>query len=408
MKAYPTKGCTIPAPPTPRPPNLREQLAARRWLWVPLAAFAVSRLAVLLAAYLGVALIAPDPAIPTYHARPDNVLLDVFGSRWDTGFYLSIASEGYVYEGARLPSVPFFPLLPMAIRLLMGVLGGDALVAGLVVSNGALLMASILLYRLVALEGDEAAAGRAVWYLLIFPLSFIGSAIYSESLFLLCAIGALYAARRGLWESAGLLGVGAALARLTGLLVAPLLLVEWWMQRRRLPAESRPPRWTLAAALCVPLGTLVYMAFLSWRFGDPLAFAHASAAWGRVPLPFWEMIGSLLRAPPEGWIATLWRGQLPVNDWIDAAAAGAFAVLGLVLLRQRRWSEATFVLLGVLAPLNTGLWMSQRRYMWVLFPAYMLLARWGARPWVDRAVTLLFALGLALFTALFAAWHWVA
>jgi len=377
-------------------------------LWVPLVAFALSRLAVLLAAYLGVTQLEPDPAVTPYHVRPDNVLLDVFGSRWDTGFYLGIAGEGYAYEGARLPSVAFFPLLPMAMRLLSGFVGGDALVAGLVVSNGALLVAGMILYRLVALEGDEAAAGRAVWYLLIFPVSFFGSAIYSESLFLLCAIGALYAARRGMWESAAMLGVGAALARLMGLLVAPLLLVEWWSQRRRRPAADRPPRAALLAPLCVPLGTLAYMAFLGWRFGDPLAFVHASAAWGRAPRPVWEMVGSLLRAPAEGWSAMLWRGGLPVNDWIDALAAGAFLALGLILARQRRWSEATFVLLGVLVPVNSGLWMSQRRYVWVLFPALMLLARWGARPWVDRAITLLFAVGLALFTALFAAWHWVA
>lgn len=52
--------------------------------------------------------------------------------------------------------------------------------------------------------------------------------------------------------------------------------------------------------------------------------------------------------------------------------------------------------------------MSQRRYMWVLFPAFILLARWGERSWVDRLITALFLMGLALFTAMFANWYWVA
>jgi hypothetical protein len=43
----------------------------------------------------------------------------------------------------------------------------------------------------------------------------------------------------------------------------------------------------------------------------------------------------------------------------------------------------------------------------VLFPAFVLLARWGERPWVDRAITLLSALGLALSVALFAKGYWV-
>ena len=84
-----------------------------------------------------------------------------------------------------------------------------------------------------------------------------------------------------------------------------------------------------------------------------------------------------------------------------------FLVLGTVLLRQRRWSEGVFVLLGVLIPISSGLLMSQRRYMWVLFPAFILLARWGQHQWVDRAITALSLLGLGLFTAMFANGYWV-
>jgi len=363
---------------------------------------------VLAAAFVGATAIPADPAVAPYHVRPDDVLLDALGSRWDTGFYLDIATQGYAYHGVRLPSVAFFPLLPLAMRAAMPLAGGDALLAGLLVANGALLLASVLLYRLVALEGDEATAGRAVTYLLLFPSSFFGSAIYSESLFLLCAIGALYAARRGLWESAAMLGAGAALSRLVGLMVAPLLLVEWWMQRRRRAPEDRPPRWAAAAGLCVPLGTVSYMAFLDRHVGDPLAFARASAAWGREPRPMWELVAALVPGGPSMAGAVLAGGAVPIGHWIDALAAAAFLVLGLVLWRQRRWSEAAFVLLGVLVPLNSGLWMSQRRYVWVLFPAFMLLARWGARPALDRSLMVLFAAGLAWSTALFAAWHWVA
>ena len=65
------------------------------------------------------------------------------------------------------------------------------------------------------------------------------------------------------------------------------------------------------------------------------------------------------------------------------------------------------MLLGAIIPFSSGLLMSQRRYMWVLFPAFILLARWGKRPWLDRAITALFLLGLALFTALFANGYWV-
>ena len=193
-----------------------------RWMRLPLLVFLVTRLGIALVAYVSVPLIA-DSSVPPYHIKPDQTILDVFGSRWDTGFYLSIAEEGYKVEGVQFPSVPFFPLLPLLIRL-VNLLTGDTLVAGLIVSNLALCAASILFYRLVLEEFGEETAGRAVWYLLIFPTSFFGSAIYSESLFLLLAVGALYLFRKGFWGGAAMLGVLSALTRFMGLLVAvPML-----------------------------------------------------------------------------------------------------------------------------------------------------------------------------------------
>ena len=150
------------------------------------------------------------------------------------------------------------------------------------------------------------------------------------------------------------------------------------------------------------------MLFLWCVFGDPLAFAGASAAWGREPTSPLAAISELLKRPVEGWRAALLVGSLPLDSWLDLSFALLFLVLGSVLLWQRRWSEGVFVVGGVLIPLSSGLLMSQRRYAWVLFPAFILLARWGKRTWVDRAITAAFLLGLGLFTALFANWYWVA
>ena len=230
----------------------RAELKKLHWMGMPLLAFLVTRLGIALVAYVSMPLIV-DSSVPPYHIKPDQLLLDVFGSRWDTGFYLSIAEEGYQVDGVPFPSVAFFPLLPLLIRA-FNLLTGDTLVAGLLVTNLALVAACLLFYRLVYDEFGAETAGRAVWYFLIFPSSFFGSAIYSESLFLLCAIGALYLFRKGLWESAAMLGVLSAMTRFMGLLVAPLLLIEWWMLRRRNAPEKRPPLAALARPPAHPPG----------------------------------------------------------------------------------------------------------------------------------------------------------
>ncbi|HKZ84722.1 MAG TPA: mannosyltransferase family protein [Anaerolineae bacterium] len=380
--------------------------AAARWFWRPLSAFAITRLGIALVALLSAPLVV-DSNVPPYHIRPDNTLLDVFGSRWDTGFYLSIATEGYRYEGVSLPSVAFFPLLPVFIRA-VALATGDPLVAGLIVTNLALLAAVTILYRLVEEERGAATANRAVWYLLIFPTSFFGSAIYSESLFLLGAVGSLYAARKHAWGIAALVGLLTGLTRFTGVIAAALLAVEWWTQRRRSGATTAPPPLSgLAAPVAVLIGTAIYLAYLQLAFGDALAFARASAAWARLPRSPFETIGDLLQAPPDGWGAAILAGRLPLDNWIDLLASLTFLGLGGALLFQRRWSEGVFVVLGTLIPLSSGLLMSQRRYVWVLFPVFILLARWGERPWLDRAITALGLMGLGLFTVLFANWYWV-
>lgn len=383
-------------------PHTRAWLRSARWLTAPLAIFLGTRLGIMLVAYIA------DPLMSDGNDHGDpksNIVLEVFTARWDSAFYRDIATYGYTFSRETLSSVAFFPLLPMLMRGLSPVLASP--LAGLLVTNMALLCAAIFFYRVVEPEWGPAVAERSVWYLLIFPMSFFGSFLYSESLFLLGAIGALLFARRGQWIAAGCFGAIAAASRFLGILVAPMLLIEWWMQRRQ-PSPTRPSFAGVLGACIVPLGTGAYMLYLQQAFGDPLAFAHASAVWGRAPDSPWTTITTLFKRPDAGWGAAILSANIPLNDLIDLGSVVVFGILGVILLRERRWSEGVFVLLGVLISSNSGLLASQRRYVWVLFPVFVLLARWGTNQWVDRIITALFLLGLGLFTAMIANHYWVA
>jgi hypothetical protein len=203
------------------------------------------------------------------------------------------------------------------------------------------------------------------------------------------------------------MGIVTTLTRFMGVIVVPMLLLEWWTQRRGKPSGERPRILSAMAAPVSLLGLGAFMLYL-WRFfGDPLAFIHASQAWGRAPKPPWELVGELFQAPPGGWLDALASGAIHLDNWIDFSLVALFLGLGAVLVYQKRWSEGAFVLAGVLMAVSSGLWMSQRRYVWVLFPAFLVLARWGGRPWVDRLVTAVSLIGLGIFTALFANGYWV-
>jgi hypothetical protein len=402
-----TIGISTPKQEVMAKANWVTRLQAARWLWLPTVVFVVTRLGIALAIYLAVPLFANYSPPTLYHLRPpDNLFVDVLGSRWDTGFYVSIVEEGYILHDVPLPNAAFFPLLPLLMRAITPLVG-DALLAGIVVSNVALWLAAILFYCLVEMSWGPKVADRAIWYLLIFPMAFFGSAIYSESLFLFAAVGALYFARRGHWAIAAMLGIAATMTRFIGLIVAPMLLLEWWLQWRAARDGKRPSLLALLAPLVTPLGTGAFMFYLWRKFGNPLAFMDASAAWERVPQSPFITLAELFQTPAEGWWRALMAGHIHLDNWLDFSFIVVFLVLGLVLLYERRWSEGLFVMLGVIIPFSSGLLMSQRRYMWVLFPVFILLARWGDRPWVDKLITTVSLIGLAIFTALFAKGYWV-
>lgn len=376
-----------------------------RWLASPLLAFALTRLGILLVIYVSAPLFPDSTSPPPYHVRAQNVLIDTLGSRWDTGFYLEVAQKGYHFRGVPLPSVAFFPLLPLLIRATTPLVG-DPLVAGIVLCNFALAGACLFIYRLALEEFGAEVAERAVWYLVIFPSSFFGSAIYTESWLLLTGAGALYCARHQRWGLSAGLGFAAALSRFAGVFVAPLLFLEALRQRAAGVPERRSLWIAFLASAAVPLGTLSYMAYLQGQFSEPLAFFKAQAAWGRLAQTPLNVLTNLVRAPVEGWGPAILAGHVAVNDWIDFLALALFTGTGVVLLSRRRWSEAVYVLLGALIPFSTGSLMSLRRHVWTLFPVFVVWARWGARPWFDRFVTTVSLLGLAVLTALFANWYW--
>ena len=120
--------------------------------------------------------------------------------RWDTLHFQAIAERGYGAYDSSLFS-PF--LYPLLIRLVADTIGGDTLLAGLIVSNLAYLVALIYLYRLATMETGQEIARRSILYLALFPTAFFLLAAYTESLFLLTTVAALYYARQKRWLAAG-------------------------------------------------------------------------------------------------------------------------------------------------------------------------------------------------------------
>jgi hypothetical protein len=340
-------------------------------------------------------------------------------ARWDAVWYLRIADSGY---GDSPPRAAFFPLYPLLIRSLAAPAGGSEsalLVASYVISLAAFLGALVLLYRLASLELGRRFAAPTLLLLAVFPAALYFGAPYSESLFLLVSVGAFYAARTERWAWAGLCAAAASATRSAGLLLLIPLAMLWWSSRDRRPRDAA---WLLLA----PLGVLAYTAWLGLVEGDALRFLDVQDAWSRelaVPLS-----GALdgLSAAIDGLRQLASGSRSPV--YFEEAAGDPFRIAAINLMLFASLVFALIACVGVFRrlPKAYGAWvavalvlplslpvkpqplMSLPRFLAVLFPIFMWLAVVTEERRITPQVAAASAVGLGLFTAQFASWHWIA
>ena len=351
-------------------------------------------------------------------------------ARWDAVWYLAIANDGYT-EPARAAFFPLYPLLVAAAQLVTG----SGVVAGLAVSLAALLVALTVLHRLAVLELGAPAAATAVVLVAVFPGAYCFSAVYSESVYLALSVAAIYAARVDRWAWAGILGMLAATSRSAGVvLVVPLALLYLYGPRGPAATATRPrslrPRFALRADALwiglVPLGLAAFMAYL-WATGaDPFAPFTAQAQWLRAFTGPFAGVWDGAVAAFDGGRQLLSGSRVPV--YFSAAAGDpfeigaqnlilfAFLLLGLAgtagALRRLPVAYGGYMVAALALPLSYPVvaqpLMSLPRFLAVLFPLHMWLALRLRRSRPRRAAIAASAVMLAIASAQFAAWEWVA
>jgi hypothetical protein len=302
---------------------------------------------------------------PLGYTGPDEKrhLFGLLGA-WDGRWYRTVAENGYLLEPGRQSDPAFFPLFPLLLRGLHG-LGIGYVAAGVIVSNAAFLVALFLFEALTRDVFDAVLARRATTLLAVFPLGFVFSLGYPESLVLALICGTVLAARRDHWGLAAALAAAGTLARPETLFVALPLAV---LARRSRDGVA----WGAVAA---PFAALGSFALYLWRtLHDPLAWTHAERAWGRqfTPLGLVRAVEDL----PRAYAGTPWV----VRDVVCF-------VLYLVLLEAARRAGAprAWVLAGalvVLLPTFSGSFHSLGRFGLLAPPIFWGLASLRPRRWL--------------------------
>ena len=358
-------------------------------------------------------------------------------ANFDGEHYLAIAHHGYGnFEQA------FFPFYPWLIKTLVFPFKQSLfalLLSGLFISHLSFIIALFLFYLLIRFDYDKKIAQTAIFFLLLFPTSFFFGAVYTESLFLALILGSFYAARRGKWWIAGILGALASGTRLVGIFLLPALLVEWIQQDKLKNKQSLLLRnqiskikimyqnvkrknifefytvilhfafliFNLLPILLMSLGLLYYMRFLSINYQDPLMFLHVQPVFGAQ-----RVADKIILLYQVFWryfkmIATTKIDPLYFTVWLELLSAALF--LGLLVfayLKKIRLSYLIFAVLAYITPTLTGTFSSMPRYVLVLFPCFIAMALIKNRIMKILLFTFYFLL-LVVSTIFFTRGYWI-
>lgn len=413
-----------------------------------------------LVGFVGVAVVVGAVASATYTLRPD---LHLDGPLWldalfqgDSGWYFSIAAQGYSYTPGVQSSIAFFPAYPLLVHLVGELMRGDFSTAAGLLTLVCAAAVTVLFAAWIRTRVAPRTAVVAVALFLLYPYSFFlyGSG-YSDALFLLTTLGAFALLERRHFVLAGLVGVLATAGRPIGIAVTAGLAVralELLAERRSRqreavaavdrgpggpgggggpadgggpggsgstggtgdpgdPAQARPVplralvtalrdvRWREVSLLVSVAGLVAWMVYLGERFGDPLAFATVQGA------PGWNQ-GS----GPFTWFKGPFVGSLLSLDWDvlvlvvpQAIMCGLAVLLVRTCWRRFGWGYTAFAVVSIAIPIiGTKDFMGGGRYVLAAFPllaAAAVVLTGERRPrWLAPAVLAVLGAGLLVAT----------
>ncbi len=367
-----------------------------------------------------------QPIFETYqYTVPDwgplgHLLIDGW-YRWDTGWYLKIAALGYAPDDG---SVGFQPLYPLLIRLTASIVGGNYLLAALLISNICALAALFLFHLFISQElGSTDDARQATIALLVFPSAFFLFAGYTESLFLALTLATWLLARNNHWGWAAVTAVLVVLARVQGLvMIFPL---GWTFLSLGLPNRSRSPIQEIKTVIRSSVDRIAWKKRIAnWPTAGMAIIAPVMAYFGQNLYLKYVGLGSVSQAygnwleivPP--WIGVIrllqkiFTIRLGLADWIDLFLLILFLILGIFAINKLKpalslylWATLALILMR---GYSIGLLAGFMRYMLTTFPVFLIFVLAFKNKWARSATLISFMIVQCVLVWAYLNWFWVA
>ncbi|MEO5570019.1 MAG: hypothetical protein ABIT08_15790 [Bacteroidia bacterium] len=290
----------------------------------------------------------------------DNALLNTWGN-FDTGWYLNIAENWYpdIHKSqvsSGLEKFSFFPLYPGLIRLIHFMTGIDYFIVGLLISNLCLLISGWFLYSLAEKIYNKDIALWSVIFMYVFPVSFIFSGVFTESLYLMLILGTIYFSLTEKWFVSGLCAMFLILCRPVGVFVFfPLVFIYYKNKKFKLRETDR----SILNLFFIPTGVFFLLLLNYFNSGDPLMFVHHPGYTSTISNPLHNLYEGL------------------TNNYFTFSFISVFTFIfilfWLLFYKHLQLLFHIIVAYSLFIPMSYGM-MSMPRMMLAAFPLFILLA----------------------------------
>lgn len=317
--------------------------------------------------------------------------------RWDTIWYLKIAKFGFRPAN---PGLAFPPLFPLLIRLLGKLLGGQYLLASLLISWSAFFGSCYLLNERIEQKYDDLNIKNGIRNMLFFPTAFFFFAGYTESLFLLLVLLAWRRADKKEWFWVGLIGAFAVLTRFVGLFLILPFGYMWWKNSFRTKKSVR-----IFAILLIPLAYLLWGNYASANYD----ISPSSALYLGWAVHFdWPWVGIL------GSFQKIFSSPISHTIYLFFDLITVFfALISLVWWLKRKKVEEVLFIAGILLVSlmkipDSGTLGSTSRYLLPLFPIFLTTSTFVEKKLWGLIIHICFLTLWLFYATLFFTCNWIA
>ena len=327
--------------------------------------------------------------------------------RWDALWFGRILVRGYAAWDGTTSFLPLYPWLSWPLYRL----GLDPTLSLLVTSSLAALLLFGAFHRLAAQTLPPVGAGTALLLLATFPMAFILFAPYSESLFLLWVVLALYTMRGGRWGLVAIFSFLAALTRQQGIFLA--LPMAWWAwEASGKSLRGIKPAWrawltTLAAPAGLAAWGIYRIGFLhegSLDFSNPQGLIYSALL---SPSASMVVKGQAFRWPWEALAVAISKAihtpeiNVFVNLTLGIAFVVAFGVAWKYLNIPERLYSLAIILVSFSVTTGDYAYISLPRHLLLALPVFIGLAAALNKAWQRKTLLAIQIVGAMFLLVLY-------